>query len=96
MVLTSKGLVGPWVLEPILVELLTPEAEAAVVWGKAKGYRPSEVAVTTVKGHEYAFFDLIKNTVPTIERITPETTIMLEAAAQFGLVYDGWGCLIVK
>ena len=59
-------------------------------------WQPGGNADGTFEGRDYVYFDLVKPTVPSIQNITPETTAMLEAAARFGVEYDGWGCGVVK
>ena len=71
-------------------------AEPVVAWGRAAGYEPSQVSDGEFEGRKYAYFDLVKKTVPTLANITSQTTAMLEAAARHGIEYDGWGCEVVK
>lgn len=42
------------------------------------------------------FFDIIIDTIPTIENITPATTVMHQLAAEYSCSYDGWGCEVVE
>jgi len=42
------------------------------------------------------FFDVIIDTVPTIENITPITTRMHQLAAAHSCLYGGWGCGAVE
>jgi regulator of ribonuclease activity B len=71
-------------------------AAAAVEWGRAHGYRPSPVTTANFKGSDYAYFDLVKSTVPSLERISSDTKAMIDLAARSGIEYDGWGCSVVK
>ena len=71
-------------------------AEPAVAWGRASGYKPSPVSEGEFEGKKYVYFDLVRETVPTIANITAQTTVMLQIAAKNGLDYDGWGCEVVK
>jgi regulator of RNase E activity RraB len=71
-------------------------AEPVVAWGRAAGYEPSPVSDGEFKGRRYAYFDLVKKTVPTMANITPQTTAMLEVAAKHAIEYDGWGCRIER
>jgi hypothetical protein len=38
---------------------------------------------------------LIKPTAPTLENLTPDTTLMLQVAQHYDCEYDGWGCEVV-
>jgi regulator of RNase E activity RraB len=71
-------------------------AEPVVAWGRAAGYEPSPISDGEWKGRAYAYFDLVKSTVPKIANITPQTTSMLEVAEWYGIEYDGWGCEVVR
>jgi regulator of RNase E activity RraB len=70
-------------------------AEPVVAWGLAQGYRPSSVSERKFDGRAYAYFDLVKSTVPTMANISSQTSAMLEIAARHGVEYDGWGCEVV-
>jgi len=71
-------------------------AEPVVAWGRGAGYEASPVSEGEYKGQRYAYFDLVRKTVPTMDNITRQTTAMLEAAAANGVEYDGWGCEVVR
>ena len=60
-------------------------------WGVANGFVAPEVNQAAFGGEDYVVFDLVRPTIPTLERITAQTTAMLEVARRHGLVYDGWG-----
>ena len=71
-------------------------AAPVIEWGRASGYRPSRVSDGEYKGRAYVYFDLVRNTVPTIENLTPQTIAMLEAARRFAVEFDGWACDVVR
>lgn len=78
---------------------ICPDREAAqrvIAWAVDAGYSPGEVLDGEWEGRKYAYFDLIKHTVPTIENVSSQTGAMLEVAAKYGVEYDGWGCAVVK
>ncbi len=58
-------------------------------------YNVSEILSTGLIFKTY-FFDIIKETVPTIENISPDTKMMNEFANQYSCDYDGWGCGVEK
>lgn len=87
--------------KPHLLEhhFICPTREAAapvVAWGAASGYHASEVVEGEFEGRNYAYFDLVVSTVPTIAEVTKQTAAMLEIAARHYVKYDGWGCEVVK
>jgi len=77
--------------------LCADRAAAAPVirWARAAGYEPGPVADGVQYGQAYVYFDLVSQVVPTPETIAAQSTAMLEAAARFGVEYDGWGCFVV-
>jgi regulator of RNase E activity RraB len=42
------------------------------------------------------FFDIVIDTVPAIENMSPATTAMHQLAAKHPCTYDGWGCMVVE
>ena len=58
-------------------------------------HQVSEILSTGLLFKTY-FFDIIIDTVPTIENITPASTAMRQLAAEHCCSYDGWGCEVVK
>ena len=61
----------------------------------ASKHEVSEILSTGTLLKTY-FFDIIIDTVPTIENVTPATTAMQRLAAEHSCSYDGWGCEVVK
>ncbi len=55
----------------------------------------SEILSTGLLSKTY-FFDIIIDTVPTIENVTLATTTMHQLAAEHSCSYDGWGCEVVS
>jgi regulator of ribonuclease activity B len=71
-------------------------AEALSKAGTALGYISSKIERGEHKGTIYWYFDLIKPTVPSLENITKETTLMLKLSREHKAEYDGWGTHIVE
>ena len=65
-------------------------------WGKLNGFQVSELKEGEWEGRRYYYFDLRKPTIPTIENISPDTTLMLRLGLEFNCEYDGWGCEVVE
>ncbi|HSB89573.1 MAG TPA: ribonuclease E inhibitor RraB [Anaerolineales bacterium] len=72
------------------------DADAIVKWGLDNGFEASEIMSGRQHGKVYYYFDLIKDTVPEIRRILPDTSRLFDLAHEHDAVYDGWGCYIVK
>lgn len=64
--------------------------------GISLGYKSSKIQPGNYEGNSYWFLDLIKPTIPEIEIVTNETTLMLKLAKEFDAVYDGWGTNVVE
>ena len=64
--------------------------------GVSLGYKTSKIQSGNYEGNSYWYFDLIKPTIPDIEIITKETTLMLKLAKEFDAEYDGWGTNVVE
>jgi regulator of RNase E activity RraB len=64
-------------------------------WARLNGFQVSPLQEGRWEGRRYYSFDLVRSTVPTIENISPDTTLMLHLAAEFECTYDGWGCEVV-
>jgi regulator of RNase E activity RraB len=64
-------------------------------WARLNGFQVAPRREAQGQGRRYYCFDLIKSVIPTIENITPDTTLMLRLAAEFECTYDGWGCEVV-
>jgi regulator of RNase E activity RraB len=64
-------------------------------WARLNGFQVSPLQEGLWEGRRYYHFDLIKSTIPTLENISPDTTLMLHLAAEFECTYDGWGCEVV-
>ena len=69
-------------------------AEALHAWARDHGFRVSELLDIDYEGRHDWYFDIIRPTVPAIEAISADTSLMLSLAEEFGVEYDGWGCLI--
>lgn len=83
-------------LEHHFVCATADEAEPIVAWGTSNGFVASPVERGEYEGQSYAYFDLIKPTIPTIENVFADSRRMLEVAKVNGAKYDGWGCPVVK
>jgi regulator of RNase E activity RraB len=64
-------------------------------WARLNGFQVSPRQEGRWEGRRYYYFDLVKSTIPTLENISPDTTLMLRLAAEFECTYDGWGCAVV-
>jgi regulator of RNase E activity RraB len=64
-------------------------------WARLNGFQVSPLQEGRREGQRCYGFDLIKSTIPTLENISPDTTLMLRLAAEFECTYDGWGCEVV-
>jgi regulator of RNase E activity RraB len=87
----GSNLSKPHALEHHFVCAERAAAELVVARGRASGYDPSPVSDGEFVGRRYAYFDLVKKTVPTMANITPKITAMLEVAVEHGIEYGGWG-----
>ncbi len=71
--------------------------EAVAEEGKKKGYRVSKIdTLTDEQARNYWFFDLIQSIVPTDKNISSHTEFMTKLAKKHSVMFDGWGCPVVK
>jgi len=71
--------------------------EAAAEDGKKKGYRVSKIDTRTdEQARNYWFFDLIQSIILSDKNINSHTEFMTKLAKKHSVVFDGWGCPIVK
>ena len=71
-------------------------AEPVLAWAVAHGFTPSAVTEDEFEGEAYAWFDLVKPTLPELEIVTQDTLAMRGLEARFDVEYDGWGCQVVR
>lgn len=71
-------------------------AESVRTRGAALAFEPSPVTKQNYESETYFTVDLVRTAVPTTSEITQQTRQMLELAANLGVEYDGWGCMLVK
>jgi regulator of RNase E activity RraB len=64
--------------------------------GKLDGFQVSDLKEGEWEGRRYYYFDLMKPTIPTIENIFSDSSLMLDLALEFNCEYDGWGCEVVE
>ena len=64
--------------------------------GISLGYKTSKIQPGNYEGNSYWYFDLIKPTIPEIDIVIKETTLMLKLAKEFDAEYDGWGTNVVE
>src|SRR6266511_3165334 len=91
--LTRNGsnLSRPHKLEHHFYVFSVQAAEALSKAGTALGYNSSKIERGEHKGAINWYFDLIKPTVPSLENVTKETTLMLKLSREHKAEYDGWG-----
>ena len=92
----GSDLSKPHTLEHHFICPTRDRAAPILKWGSANGFQPSDVLDGVHEGEAYVFFDLIKLTVPDIERVFPVTSEMLRLAKKHSAEYDGWGCPTVR
>ncbi len=63
-----------------------------LAWARLNGFQVSPLQEAQAQATPGYSFDLIQSGIPTIESITPVTSLMLRLAAEFECTYDGWGC----
>lgn len=85
----------PHALEHHFVSKNKANLEALRDQAAANGLHVSEILSTGRLLKTY-FFDVVIDTIPTIENVSPATTAMHQWAAQFSCSYDGWGCSVVE
>jgi hypothetical protein len=61
-------------------------------WARLNGFAVPPLQEGRDGGRRYYYFDLVKARVPTLENITPDTSLMLRPAAEFACTYEGWSC----
>jgi hypothetical protein len=64
-------------------------------WARLNGFQVSPLQEDLGEGRHGDSFELIKSTIPTLENISPDTTLMLHLAAEFECTYQGWRCEVV-
>lgn len=72
------------------------KAYEAILQLKSQEYEIVDIEEGIDKGKKYYYFDAIKSSMVKPEIIFAQTLTMEEIAEKYDIVYDGWGCMVVK
>jgi regulator of ribonuclease activity B len=91
----GSNLSRPHALEHHFVSKNRADLESLRSHAILDNYRVSQI-LSTGRLFKTYFFDIVIDTIPTIENISPASSSMCELAAKYSCSYDGWGCRVVK